>query len=146
MIDQKSNSDLVFTLDSRLENDTHSIGYLGLCQILLMDDARFPWLILVPTKPNLSEIIDLSEDEQALLMREISQCSLALKSLFSPDKLNIAALGNQVNQLHVHIIARFVSDEAWPNPVWGRGERQSYPPHMSGSLVDRIEKCLRRLV
>ncbi len=131
-----------FTLDSRLEADTFVIGQLGLSQILLMDDARFPWLILVPAKPDLAEIIDLSEAERIILMQEIAVASEALKSLFNPDKLNIGALGNHVRQLHIHVIARFVSDEAWPNPVWGKGERQPYPPHMAGSLIDRIAKAL----
>jgi diadenosine tetraphosphate (Ap4A) HIT family hydrolase len=135
-----------FILDSKLENDTYVIGSLGLCQVLLMDDARFPWLILVPARTNLTEIIDLPEAEQMLLMREIAHASTAFKTLFSPDKLNIAALGNQVKQLHIHVIARFVSDEAWPNPVWGTGQgmgqRASYPPHMAGSLIDRIAKEL----
>jgi diadenosine tetraphosphate (Ap4A) HIT family hydrolase len=131
-----------FILDSKLENDTYAIGTLGLCELRLMDDARFPWLILVPARANMSEIIDLSEAEQVTLMREISCVSAALKTLFSPDKLNIAALGNQVKQLHIHVIARFISDEAWPNPVWGAGFSASYPPHMAGSLIDRIAKEL----
>lgn len=131
-----------FILDSKLENDTYAIGTLGLCELRLMDDARFPWLILVPARANLTEIIDLPEAEQVMLMREIACASTALKTLFSPDKLNIAALGNQVKQLHVHVIARFISDEAWPNPVWGAGVSASYPPHMAGSLIDRIAKEL----
>jgi diadenosine tetraphosphate (Ap4A) HIT family hydrolase len=135
-----------FILDSKLENDTYAIGTLSLCELRLMDDARFPWLILVPARVNMSEIIDLPEAEQTLLMREISCASTALKTLFAPDKLNIAALGNQVKQLHIHVIARFISDEAWPNPVWGAGQgmgqRASYPPHMAGSLIDRIAKEL----
>ncbi len=131
-----------FTLDSRLQNDTYEIGALKLCRVLLMDDARYPWVILVPQLTNLKEIVDLSEADQQILMQEITFASTALKTLFAPDKLNVAALGNQVSQLHVHIIARFVSDEAWPNPVWGQGERMSYPPHMAGSLIDRFIKVL----
>ncbi len=132
-----------FTLDSRLENDTLPIGQLQLCHVRLMDDARYPWLIIVPNRAHITEIIDLSDSEQMQLMREISAASNTLKTLFSPDKLNIAALGNHIAQLHVHIIARFVSDEAWPHPVWGKGEPQPYPPHMAGSLVDRIANALK---
>ncbi len=131
-----------FIIDSKLENDTYSIGTLGLCELRLMDDARFPWLILVPKRANVTEIIDLSQEEQTTLMHEISCTSVALKTVFSPDKLNVAALGNQVKQLHIHVIARFVSDESWPNPVWGMGQRAAYPHHMAGSLLDRIAKEL----
>ncbi|MBY0613154.1 MAG: HIT domain-containing protein [Beijerinckiaceae bacterium] len=131
-----------FTLDSRLQADTLPIGELTLCRVLLMDDARFPWLILVPRKADLADLIDLDVDERRRLMDEIAMACDALKAAFGPDKLNVAALGNQVRQLHVHVIARFTSDVAWPSPVWGVGERQAYPPHASGSLVDRLGKLL----
>ncbi len=132
-----------FTLDSRLDADTHPIGDLPLCRVLLMDDARFPWLILVPQKPDLAELIDLDEAERGIAMQEIAAVSAALKAEFNPDKLNVAALGNQVRQLHIHVIARFISDAAWPNPVWGNGRRQPYPGHMAGSIVNRLFKALQ---
>ena len=131
-----------FTLDPVLGDDTHVIGDLELCRVLLMDDARFPWLILVPRRDNKAELIDLGEADRVLLMNEIFAASNALKAIFNPDKLNVAALGNQVKQLHIHVIARFVSDEAWPRPVWGMGTRQPYPPHMAGSLLGRIADAL----
>ena len=131
-----------FTLDETLAADTHFIGDLPLSSVLLMDDARFPWLILVPRQAGRADLVDLSEADRTLLMTEISAASVALKAIFNPDKLNFAALGNQVKQLHVHVIARFVSDEAWPKPVWGAGTRQPYPPHMSGSLIGRIADAL----
>ena len=131
-----------FTLDPVLRDDTHAIGDLALCRVLLMDDARFPWLILVPRRDNKAELIDLGEADRILLMTEISVASNALKAIFNPDKLNVAALGNQVRQLHMHVIARFVSDEAWPSPVWGHGRAQPYPPHMAGSLVGRLADAL----
>jgi diadenosine tetraphosphate (Ap4A) HIT family hydrolase len=134
-----------FQLDSRLENDTYHVATGELSELLLMNDARFPWLILVPKTPDVSEIIDLSEAQSAVLMREIRRVSEALKTLFNPDKLNVAALGNHVRQLHVHVIARFVSDEAWPNPVWGHGERVPYPPHMAGALIDKLVAHLASL-
>jgi diadenosine tetraphosphate (Ap4A) HIT family hydrolase len=132
----------VFALDSRLDADTLQVGRLALSRVLLMNDARYPWLILVPERPDLADMIDLPESEQALLMREIAAASSALRTLFNPDKLNVGALGNRVRQLHVHVLARFVSDSAWPGPVWGVGEAQPYPPHMAGVTLDRIATAL----
>jgi diadenosine tetraphosphate (Ap4A) HIT family hydrolase len=132
-----------FALDPRLDADTLLLGHLPLSRVLLMNDARYPWLILVPERPDLAELIDLSEADQAQLMREIASASSALRSLFNPDKLNVGALGNRVRQLHVHVLARFVSDVAWPGPVWGVGEAQPYPPHMAGVTMDRIAAALK---
>ncbi len=140
-----SSSQLLFSLDSRLEADTLPIGRFALSRVLLMNDARYPWLILVPGKPDLAEIIDLSESDQILLMREIAATSNALRSLYSPDKLNVGALGNRVRQLHVHVLGRFLSDAAWPGPVWGVGEAQPYPPHMAGVTLDRLVAVLKPL-
>jgi diadenosine tetraphosphate (Ap4A) HIT family hydrolase len=132
-----------FSLDPQLDADTMPLGRLPLSRVLLMNDARYPWLILVPEKPDLAEIIDLTEPDQQQLMREIAAASQALKSLFNPDKLNVGALGNRVRQLHVHVIARFVSDAAWAGPVWGVGQAQPYPPHMAGVTLDRIAGALK---
>lgn len=107
-----------------------------------MNDMRFPWLILVPERDGAEEIIDLGEADRAALMREIALVSEALKALWSPDKLNVGALGNRVRQLHVHVLARFVSDEAWPGPVWGVGQAVAYPPHMAGIALDRLRGWL----
>ena len=115
-----------FALDPRLAADTHAIGALPFSELLLMDDARFPWVILVPRIAGARELIDLDEGDQRLLLGEIDRVARVLESLLHPDKLNIAALGNVVPQLHVHVIARFESDAAWPGPVWGRGERVVY--------------------
>jgi diadenosine tetraphosphate (Ap4A) HIT family hydrolase len=134
-----------FILDPRLDSDTMVLGCFALSRVLLMNDARYPWLILVPEKPDLAEIIDLSEPDQVQLMREIAAASQALKALFNPDKLNVGALGNRVRQLHVHVLARFVSDAAWPGPVWGVGQTQPYPPHMAGVTMDRILAALKPL-
>lgn len=108
-----------WSLSAQLEKDTINIGDLPLSRVLVIKDANYPWLLLVPRRPNVSEIIDLDEVEQAQLMTEISRVGRALKELTKCDKLNIAALGNMVPQLHVHIIARRSSDAAWPRPVWG---------------------------
>jgi diadenosine tetraphosphate (Ap4A) HIT family hydrolase len=115
-----------FALDPRLAADTHAIGTLPFSELLLMDDARFPWVILVPRIAGARELIDLDEGDQRLLLGEIDRVSRALESLVHPDKLNVAALGNVVPQLHVHVIARFANDAAWPSPVWDRGERVAY--------------------
>jgi len=108
-----------WSLHSRLQEDTIDIGDLPLCRVLVFKDAHYPWLLLVPRRPEAVEIIDLDEVEQAQLMTEISRVARALKEITKCDKLNIAALGNLVPQLHVHVIARRSSDAAWPRPVWG---------------------------
>ena len=108
-----------WSLHARLKEDTIDIGDLPLCRVLVVKDAHYPWLLLVPRRPEVSEIIDLDEVEQAQLITEISRVGRALKDITKCDKLNIAALGNVVPQLHVHIIARRSSDVAWPRPVWG---------------------------
>lgn len=115
-----------FVLDARLAADAHRVGDLPLSRLLLMDDARFPWLILVPRRPQLRDLIDLARDEQHVLLDEIDRCAHVLHALDKPDKLNIAALGNVVAQLHVHVIARRTTDAAWPRPVWNVGTREAY--------------------
>ena len=117
-----------FELDPRLAADTHRVGDLALSRVLLFDDARFPWLVLVPRQPGLRELIDLARDDQQRLLDEINRCAHVLHALDKPDKLNVAALGNVVAQLHVHVIARFTRDAAWPRPVWNAGERSAYAP------------------
>ncbi len=108
-----------WSLHSQLNKDTIDIGDLPLCKVLVIKDAHYPWLLLVPRRDGAVEIIDLDEVEQAQLMTEITRVSRALKEVTKCDKLNVAALGNLVPQLHVHIIARRTSDAAWPRPVWG---------------------------
>jgi diadenosine tetraphosphate (Ap4A) HIT family hydrolase len=108
-----------WSLHSRLKEDTIDIGDLPLCKVLVIKDANYPWLLLVPRRDGAVEIIDLDEVEQAQLTTEVSRVARALKDITKCDKLNIAALGNVVPQLHVHVIARRTSDPAWPRPVWG---------------------------
>jgi diadenosine tetraphosphate (Ap4A) HIT family hydrolase len=111
--------DTAWSLHSRLKEDTIDIGDLPLSKVLVIKDAHYPWLLLVPRRADAVEIIDLDEVQQAQLMTEITRVSRALKEITKCDKLNVAALGNLVPQLHVHIIARRTSDAAWPRPVWG---------------------------
>lgn len=108
-----------WSLHPQLAKDTINIGDLPLCRVLVINDANYPWLLLVPRRPEVAEIIDLDEVEQAQLTTEIARVGRALKAITACDKLNIAALGNVVPQLHVHVIARRTSDAAWPRPVWG---------------------------
>ncbi|HEY8010186.1 MAG TPA: HIT domain-containing protein [Rudaea sp.] len=115
-----------FAVDRQLVADTHRVGDLSLSRVLLMDDARFPWLILVPRVTGMRDLIDLPRAQQHALLDEVESCAQALRRLYAPDKLNIAALGNVIAQLHVHVIARFARDAAWPRPVWGVGERVPY--------------------
>jgi diadenosine tetraphosphate (Ap4A) HIT family hydrolase len=115
-------------LHPQLARDTISIGNLSLCRILLMNDANYPWLLLVPRQSGLVELIDLSESAQALLMTEIARVSRGLRIVAPCDKLNIAAIGNAVPQLHVHIVARRRTDAAWPKPVWGLLPPLAYAP------------------
>jgi len=115
-----------FTLHPTLARDTLEVTRLPLCRVLLMKDARFPWLILVPERKGAREIHDLTPADRGVLIEEIAQSGKVLERLFHPDKLNVGALGNIVPQLHVHVIARFEKDAAWPRPVWGVGPAVPY--------------------
>ena len=132
----------MFELNPRLEADTDWVLDLQLSLVLLMNDSRYPWLILVPRIPNVREWLDLSSTDQALLLAEQLQVSQCLQTLLSPDKLNIATLGNIVPQLHLHIIARFETDFAWPSPVWGRGDSVRYPPDEKVALLGQYRSAL----
>lgn len=115
-----------FTLHPTLARDTVPVSRLPLCRVLLMKDRRFPWLILVPERDSVREICELPQADRASLVEEIARASEVLRQLFRPDKLNVGALGNVVPQLHVHIVARFAADPAWPGPVWGSGPAEPY--------------------
>lgn len=113
-----------FTLDPRLAADTRLLASLPLCDVRLMDDARYGWLVLVPRRDGLVEIADLDEGEQATLWHEVNRAGAALRATMPCDKLNLGALGNIVRQLHVHVVARREGDAGWPGPVWGHGQRE----------------------
>jgi diadenosine tetraphosphate (Ap4A) HIT family hydrolase len=115
-----------FTLHPTLARDTVEVARLPLCRALLMNDRRFPWLILVPERESVREIHELSPADRAVLIEEIARASEALARLFHPDKLNVGALGNIVPQLHAHVVARAADDPAWPGPVWGSGAAVPY--------------------
>jgi len=122
-------------LHPQLADDTHPVDSWPLCDVRLMDDANHPWLILVPRVAGATEVTDLDADQQANLMREIDRAARTLR-VFRPRKLNVAALGNLVPQLHVHVIARYEQDIAWPRPVWGMAAAQPYAPE---ALIERIQ-------
>lgn len=115
-----------FELHSRLAQDTLFVADWPLCRVLLMNDARYPWLVLVPRRAGLVEIIDLEPHERAVLMEEISRASRAVRAAMPDAKLNVGALGNLVPQLHVHVLGRAPGDAAWPGPVWSQGTAQPY--------------------
>ena len=131
-----------FILDDRLAKDTIHLLELPLCRFLLMNDKRYPWLILVPRYNDLSEIHDLPDKDQSTLISEVTAATRALEKLFQPEKINVAALGNLVSQLHIHVIARFKEDEAWPNPVWGIGKNVIYPKNEVKPLVNQLTTAL----
>jgi diadenosine tetraphosphate (Ap4A) HIT family hydrolase len=129
---------LPFALSPQLEKDTLFIHDLRLSSLRLMNDTRFPWFVLVPRRDGAREWVDLLPGDQRGLMREINSVSRMMQKMFNPDKLNIAALGNMVPQLHIHIIARFTNDAAWPKPVWGVGDAVSYEQSHLDHITPKI--------
>ena len=132
-----------WSLHPQLEQDTVAICDLALARVLLANDANYPWLILVPRLPGLVELIDLEENAQIQLLGEIAKVARALKTVTECDKLNIAALGNQVSQLHVHVIARRRDDAAWPKPVWGIKSARAYEASRRETLLSTLSALLR---
>ncbi len=131
-----------FELDPRLAADTLAITDFPLCRVLLFDDRRYPWVILVPKRPGAREIHHLPADARHQLLAESCRVASALEELFAPDKLNIAALGNIVPQLHLHHIARHLGDPAWPGPVWGHSPRQAYTDEAAAERIAQIRELL----
>lgn len=127
-----------WSLHPQLDRDTVSLGDLPLARVLVNNDANYPWLILVPRRPDLVEMIDLDDAAQAQLMAEVARVAHALRDVTSCHKLNIAALGNAVPQLHVHVIARFRHDAAWPNPVWNVVPRRDYRREELDEFISRL--------
>lgn len=126
-----------FALDPALAAAALPVGELPLSSVLLMNDARFPWFVLVPRVADAREITDLAEADAAALMGELRVATRAMLDLARPDKINLGSLGNVTPQLHVHVVGRFRSDPAWPGPVWGFGTAQPYPPHAAAALIER---------
>lgn len=128
---------MAFELDPRLQQDTHPIGENSLALLLLMNDRRYPWFIVVPRRENIVEWFDLPEQEQVQLHRDCVALGRCIQAAFDCQKINIAALGNMVRQMHVHVIGRHTSDPAWPGPVWGHSPASAYSP---AELAQRKER------
>ena len=131
-----------FTLDPQLKADSVPLCQLELCSVRLMKDANFPWLLMVPKRFGMAEVIDLAKQDQHILMDEIADVSAALRQVTGCDKLNVAALGNMVRQLHVHVIARYNDDAAWPGPIWGKVDMKPYEADKDTELVQKIRNAL----
>lgn len=131
----------VFDLDGRLEADSIFIADGPLSQFRLMNDARYPWLVLVPKILNANEWVDLPQQDQQILLSEINTAAKLLREQFDCEKINIGALGNIVRQLHVHVIARTSNDEAWPGPVWGHGNAVVYSTSELELLIEKLRRA-----
>tara|TARA_Y100001951_G_scaffold31907_1_gene24981 strand:+ start:3810 stop:4241 length:432 start_codon:yes stop_codon:yes gene_type:complete len=132
----------MFTLDSRLQQDCLLVGDFPLCRLLLMNDASYPWFILVPRREEVSEIFQLDGADQRQLWQETSLLAETLKDTFAADKMNVATLGNVVNQLHMHVIVRRRDDAAWPAPVWGRQPARPYEDAQIRQIIDKLRLVL----
>ncbi|ORU92471.1 MAG: diadenosine tetraphosphate hydrolase [Cycloclasticus sp. symbiont of Bathymodiolus heckerae] len=131
-----------FELHPQLVNDCHYLGDFPLCALLLSKDANYPWFILVPTQSDIKEAFELSTLDQQQLQYESLQLSQLLNNTFQADKMNIAALGNMVPQLHIHHIVRYTNDTAWPNPVWGHTEAIQYKQAQLDKLIEKMHLLL----
>ena len=131
-----------FELHTQLAADTAFVTDALLCRILLMNDANFPWLILVPRRAGLRDYHNLSADDLAVVNDEIVKTSRVLTALYKPHKINVAALGNMVSQLHIHVIARFTDDVAWPKPVWGVAPAEPYMPEALEARLDELRRAI----
>ena len=131
-----------FELNERLRADSTLVENLGLCQLRLMDDRRWPWFVLVPQRPGIEEIFELTPLDQAMLTFETNLVGQALKKCTNATKVNVGALGNIVRQLHVHVVARQENDPNWPGPVWGYGSREAYGAAEKQALMQKILESL----
>jgi len=131
-----------FALDGRLAKDTLAIGDLQLSRVLLMNDARWPWLILVPRREGAAELTDLEAGDRALLIEEAASAARFLKAHTGALKINLGALGNVVHQLHLHVVARSPGDSAWPGPVWGQGAALPYDETEARALIAAARRGL----
>ena len=133
-----------FELDGRIARDSDLIATLDLCQLRIQNDSRWPWLVMVPQRADMTEIFELSEADQALLSAEVNHIAAALKEITCATKINVGALGNIVRQLHVHVIARFEGDANWPGPIWGYGSAEPYDGEKRQALMNRLMEKLSR--
>ena len=132
-----------FQLHERLQQDCISIGRFSLCQLLMMNDKQFPWFILVPERADIKEIYQLNAADRQLLSEESCFVAKNMADLFKADKMNIAAIGNMVPQLHIHHIVRYQTDKAWPAPVWGKFAAQPYTELQISELTNKVRTQLK---
>ncbi|PAJ73003.1 HIT family protein [Pseudoalteromonas sp. NBT06-2] len=128
----------MFELAPELKRDCIELADWPLCKVLLLNDSQYPWFILVPRQNDLKEIVDLSEQEQIVFIKESAMLSKLIQEVFNPDKLNVAAIGNMVPQLHIHHIARFKTDAVWPAPVWGKLPAKPYSNEQIGTIINQF--------
>jgi diadenosine tetraphosphate (Ap4A) HIT family hydrolase len=133
-----------FQLHPQLEADSIEVRRLPLSAVRLMNDRTWPWLLLVPERDRMTELFELDEADRRVLVEEVALASTVLRDLFQPHKINVAALGNQVSQLHCHVIARFRHDPAWPGPIWGTQVPVPYPPHERDRVVGALQDAFNR--
>lgn len=134
-----------FELDPRLAQGSASVADWPLCHVRLKDDRRFPWLLLMPRRRGLVELTDLAIDDYRLLCEEIRLATTLVSHVTRPDKMNVAAIGNVVEQLHVHVVGRYRHDPLWPDPIWGKGEPQAYRPAELSAMVERYRVAAAEL-
>ncbi len=134
--------DQSFTVDPRIKGDSMAVGDLPLCHVRLMDEARYPWLLLLPRRLGLSEWTELEAPDLARVSAEIKQASDALRLVMPFQKLNVGALGNIVSQLHIHLIGRHAGDPAWPGPVWGHSARLARGAEATAALIAQLQRAL----
>lgn len=130
---------ITFEIDSQLKQTSYPLVSLGVCDLRLVDDQRWPWILIIPRVTHAVELIDLSPELRGDVWLEIDHVARVMRDQFSPHKLNIAAIGNQVRQLHVHCIARFPDDDAWPNPVWGVGDSVPYDSELLAARLNHLK-------
>jgi diadenosine tetraphosphate (Ap4A) HIT family hydrolase len=135
---------MAFLLHPRLEGDTIEVLRLPLSIVRLMNDRTWPWLVLVPQREDVTELFELDAADRAILIEELSLAATVLRDLFQPHKINVAALGNQVPQLHAHVIARFHHDPAWPRPIWGVQEPVPYEAHERETIIGSLQDAFAR--
>lgn len=135
---------MAFALHQQLATDTVDLGHFCLSKALLMQDANYPWVILVPERESVRELFELHADDQKMLLHEMTTLSQAMCEAFQADKMNVATLGNMVPQLHIHLIVRYMDDAAWPKPVWGAVAPKVYTKELLAQRVDLLQELIAR--
>lgn len=131
-----------FEIDARLEAISHPVVWLGLCELRLINDRRWPWLVLIPQRPGIEEMHEMTPLDQAMFTFEVNSVSQMLKTETGCGKINVAVLGNRIRQLHMHVVARSEGDPGWPAAVWGQDPREPYRPDELRKLAERFRQAM----